>query len=236
MDRAMRMMLAGGVTLLLSGVAFMAYLGYLHNNPPKADGGIVQGATVSGPALSIPAFSLMDQDGVAKDRSILEGRVSVVWFMFTHCKLACPTMSLQMADLQRKLKNTGVQFVAFSLDPAHDTPEVLKEYGAKFEVDWRNWTFLTEPSGQAPKGIGRSIYSHDLKQFVEDAENDPLTLPDKGTMANILHAVNFFIVGPDGNVMDKGWYSSKWPQEMEDLRERAIAAQKHFSEKGLLKK
>lgn len=237
MDRTMRMLFAGGVTLVLSGVAFLFYLGYLQANPPTAAASdVVSKPSLIGPPLEIPAFSLVDQENRARDRSLLEGKVSVVWFMFTNCPLACPAMSLQMADMQKKLRNSGVQFVAFSLDAGHDTPAALKAYGDKFGVDWGNWVYLTEPAGQGAKNTGRSIYSHDLKQFIEDTPDNAIKLVDgSGTMPNIEHAVNFFLVGPDGNVLDRGWFSSKRPEELEQLRERALAAIKYFGGNGQLK-
>ena len=236
MERTMRMVLAGGLTQLLSGIAFLGYLVYLRNNPPTAAAATVAATPpMAGPALTIPPFSLIDQDGKPRDRGVLEGRVSVVWFMFTHCPLACPTMSLQMADLQHKLKESGVQFVAFSIDPEHDTPEALKAYGAKYGVDWANWIYLTEPLETPVSQTGRSIYARDLHQFIEETPDNTLTLADgKGKMANIEHAVNFFVVGPDGVVLDRGWYSSLRADELDQLRERVIAALKYFGDKGEL--
>jgi protein SCO1/2 len=240
MDRAMRMMLAGGLTLLLSGFGFMIYLAYLHNNPRQAVAGTqpVKGTLTDDP-FRIPTFSLVDQDERPRDRSILEGRVSVVWFMFTSCPLACPSMSVQMSDLQKKLKGSGVQFVAFSIDPEHDTPAALKAYGAKYDIDWSNWTYLTEsPAKGAPFAqVGRSIYTNDLKQFFEETPNNPVKVAGTdATMANLEHAVNFFVVGPDGTVLNEGWYSSLRPEELEKMRDRLNAALKYFGDKGELKK
>jgi protein SCO1/2 len=233
----MRMLFAGGLTLLLSGIAFLVYLGYLRANPPIAAAkDVLPNPSLIGPPLEIPTFSLVDQENRPRDRSLLEGKVSIVWFMFTNCPLACPAMSMQMADMQKGLRNSGVQFVAFSLDAEHDTTAALKAYGDKFDVDWSNWVFLTDPTGQAAKNTGRTIYSRDLKQFVEDTPGNTITLVDgSGTMPNIEHAVNFFLVGPDGNVLDRGWFSSKRPEELEQLRERALAAIKYFGDKGQLK-
>lgn len=238
MDRTMRMVFAGGVTLLLGGLAFLVYLGYLHNNPTaaRANGGSPGPAAITGPPLRIPPFSLVDQDNQPRDRGILEGRVSVVWFMFTHCPLACPAMSVQMAELQKGLRNSGVQFVAFSLDPVHDTPSALKTYGEKYGIDWSNWTFLTEPAGSPTKRTGWSIYADDLMQYVEETPTNTLTLAEGGTMANIEHAVNFFVVGPDGEVLDRGWYSSLHPEELVALRERVIASMKFYGDQGRLKR
>jgi cytochrome oxidase Cu insertion factor (SCO1/SenC/PrrC family) len=226
MDRAMRMMLAAGITLLASGIAFMVYVGYLRNHPPT----VAPAHKVSGGPLTIPAFSLVDQEGAARDRSILEGRVSVVWFMFTRCPIYCPAMSVQMADLQKRLKGSGVRFVAVSLDPANDTPQVLREYGGRYGVDWSSWTYLTEPAGKPVKRAGWNIYTDDLHQF---AEEKPETHPGQGT--EIDHAMNFFLVGPDGNVLEEGWFNSKVPSDMETLRDRALGAVAFYNDKGLLK-
>ncbi len=236
MDRAMRMVFAGGVTLLVCGLAFLVYLGYLHNNPSAVMAGGAPGkAAITGPALRIPAFTLVDQDNKPRDRGLLEGRISVVWFMFTHCPLACPAMSVQMAEMQKGLRNSGVQFVAFSLDPAHDTPAALRAYGDKYGIDWSNWTFLTEPAGSPIKRTGWLIYADDLKQYVEETPANTLTLAEGGTMPSIEHAVNFFVVGPDGEVLDHGWYSSLHPEELVALRERVLASLKFYGDKGRLK-
>lgn len=241
MDRAMRMMLAAGITLLVSGFAFMGYLGYLRSHPPTAGAADTRnGGKVSSDdeRLSIPAFSLVDQDGNKQDRSILEGHVTVVWFMFTHCPLACPTMSMQAAEVQKQLRGSGVRFVAFSIDPANDTPAALKTYGDRFEIDWKTWTFLTEPDQRSGKRTGWDIFTNNLHQY---AEVKPATPPEDSkpnqppAPSEILHAVNFFLVGPDGNVLDQGWFNSNRPEDLKDLRERAIGAAKYYSEKSLLK-
>lgn len=234
----MRMTLAAGITLMVCGVAFMAYLGYLRSHPPAAmgagrmDGG--DGQTISGPPLKIPAFSLVDQEGRPRDRSMLEGRVSVVWFMFTHCPLACPAMSIQMAELQKRLKASGVQFVAFTLDPVRDTPGVLKEYGDRYSIDWGNWTFLTEPNvgGHGAKRTGWDIFTRDLNQYAEERKVDPPAgaEPGRPPETTIDHGVNFFLVGPDGTVIK--WFNSNRPEDMASLRERALATAKFYEDKG----
>lgn len=237
MDRAMRMVMAAGLTLLLSSLSFMGYLLYLRNNPPTAAAAQGGGITMTGDPLSIPEFSLVDQDGAARDKTMLLGRVTIVWFMFTRCPIACPAMSVQMEDLQRDLKGSGVRFAAFSLEPLHDTPAVLKKYGdERYNIDWSNWTFLTEPAGSTRRQ-GWDIFKRDLGQHVEETPEIPSDKPNvPPTPSSIDHGVNFFVVGPDGKVLDQGWYSSKYPDEMKKLRERALAAMKYYGDKGDLKK
>lgn len=230
MDRAMRLVLAAGVTLMVCGLSFIAYLGYVRSHPPVAKAAGEQ--AMVGPDLVLPEFSLVDQEGTARDRRMLEGRVSVAWFMFTQCPLACPAMSIQMADLQKQLKGSGVRFAAFSLDPARDTPAALKEYGGRYGVDWSGWTFLTEPeAGRAKvKRTGWDIFTKELHQFAEERETrDGLGNPSM----TIEHGLNFFLVGPDGKVL--GWFNSSRPDEMASLRERALGAARYYDEKGALK-
>ena len=62
----------------------------------------------------------------------LADRVWVASFIFTRCPLSCPRITSVMKSLQDKLAGTGVQLVSLSVDPEHDTPEVLSAYAAKF--------------------------------------------------------------------------------------------------------
>lgn len=238
MDRAMRLVFAAGLTLLLCGLAFAGYLVYLRKHPPVITQG-TPGEQFVPPEWTIPAFKLVDQENRTTDRGAIEGHVSIVWFMYTHCPMICPMMNSQAAELQRKLKGTGVRFTAFSLDPSHDRPADLKAFGDKFDVDWSTFTLLTEPAsadGTIPKTMqGREIYSRSLQRNVEDNPASKITLPGGagGTMDEIVHGTEFFLVGPDGRVL--GYFNSNKPDQMESLRERAIGAARALAEKGLVK-
>jgi len=75
----------------------------------------------------------------------LRGRPRVVSMIFTRCPSACPTLVKEMQALERKLpeavrERTG--FVLISIDPDHDTPEVLRAYGQKMGLDKDRWTLL----------------------------------------------------------------------------------------------
>ena len=50
-----------------------------------------------------------------------------------------------MQGLQGRLAGSGVQLVSFSVDPEHDTPEVLKAYADRFGASTDRWWFLTGP-------------------------------------------------------------------------------------------
>jgi protein SCO1/2 len=76
---------------------------------------------------------------------LLDGRVVAVNFIYTSCPDACPMETARMRDVQRILGDRlgeDVFFYSISIDPAHDTPEVLAAYVAKWGIG-PGWTFLT---------------------------------------------------------------------------------------------
>jgi protein SCO1/2 len=92
----------------------------------------------------IPPFQLTAQTGENFDSRELDGHIWVADFMFTNCPGPCPMMSHQMSVIQQSTANTpGVKLISFTVDPAHDTPQVLAEYARHFKADPARWTFLT---------------------------------------------------------------------------------------------
>jgi protein SCO1/2 len=90
----------------------------------------------------LPAFALVDHQGRAVGREELAGTPWIADLVFTRCALACPRMTAAMARLDRRLPREGVRLVSVSIDPAHDTPEVLAAYAARHGASAR-WRFLT---------------------------------------------------------------------------------------------
>ena len=97
--------------------------------------------------FEIPAFSLSDQDGEEITDALLKGDFYLANFFFTRCTDVCPPHMAELARLQRRMEREGwkVRLVSFTVDPAHDTPEVLKAYGEDLGADWSGWSFLTGP-------------------------------------------------------------------------------------------
>jgi len=95
-----------------------------------------------------PPFQLTDQNGMTFSNQDLAGRAALVDFMYTHCTDACPLLSANFAEAQRKLADehllgSKAVLVSVSVDPMHDTPPVLAEYGQQFKADPANWKMLT---------------------------------------------------------------------------------------------
>lgn len=167
--------------------------------------------------LSMPEFSMVDQDGRAFTRADLLGRVTIVDFIFTHCPFACPRLTGHMLTMTRELRGTGVRFASITVDPAHDTPEVLRAYATQRGCDLTRWSFLHGPAEQV-----HHIARERLKFELAEDTGTPITLPDGTTMNNIVHPTHFVLLGPQAQVL--GVFRSSDEQAVFGLIARARAA------------
>lgn len=93
-----------------------------------------------------PAFMLTTQDGNLLSLDQLRGKVVVVTFIFASCADSCPLLTAKMATLQSRLgADFGPRafFVSITVDPEHDTPEVLRHYAVGHGARPGGWAFLT---------------------------------------------------------------------------------------------
>ncbi len=76
------------------------------------------------------AFSLTDQDGKPVTDADFRGRVMLVFFGFTHCPDICPVTVASLASALEMLgeQASAVAPIFITVDPARDTPEVIKTY------------------------------------------------------------------------------------------------------------
>jgi len=92
----------------------------------------------------VPAFEFINQDGDTITNEDYLGKVYIVEFFFTTCPSICPVMSRNLVTLQEEFKSSSDFGIAsFTIDPEHDTPEVLKEYAKNYGVTNPDWHFLT---------------------------------------------------------------------------------------------
>jgi protein SCO1 len=84
--------------------------------------------------LPAEAFSLVDHDGRAVTLESYRGTPVLLFFGFTRCPDVCPlTLSRLSAAVEaagRSARDTRILLV--TVDPEHDTPEVLRAYAARF--------------------------------------------------------------------------------------------------------
>lgn len=92
----------------------------------------------------IPGFSLLNQKGRRVNEGVFKGNVSVVSFFFSSCQTICPAMNNELLRVQGNFDTEPeVQLLSFSIDPAYDTPGVLREYAERLGANEKQWSFLT---------------------------------------------------------------------------------------------
>ena len=151
-------------------------------------------------AVSVPDFSLTNQQGEPLGLADMTGKIWIADFIFTSCPTICPAMTQEMARLQSEFVADPVYFVSFSVDPERDTTEVLTRYAKAYGADDRRWHFLT--------GDKAHIY-----QLAEQG----FSLAAGHNGSEILHSPRFVLVKADGNIHD--YYDSRSPPAMLRLRQ-----------------
>lgn len=92
----------------------------------------------------VPEFKLTNQDNKAISNNDYLGKVFVVEFFFSTCPTICPKMNESMLQLQNEFYgNPNFGIASITIDPAKDTPQVLKEHADLLGVKHYNWHFLT---------------------------------------------------------------------------------------------
>src|SRR2546429_1342200 len=96
----------------------------------------------------LPRFELVDARGKPFGSDDLRGHVYVASFFFTRCQSICPALMKDLARLERRYHDDGldsIRLVTISADPEHDTPQVLRTSGDRYGVDPARWILLTGP-------------------------------------------------------------------------------------------
>lgn len=80
-------------------------------------------------------FSLKDVDGKVRTLADFKGKIVVLFFGYAQCPDVCPTTMTEMAQVKQQLGSDGdkLQVLFVTVDPARDTPEVLKAYMGAFD-------------------------------------------------------------------------------------------------------
>jgi len=80
-------------------------------------------------------FALTDHNGQPRSIKDFAGKVVVLFFGYTQCPDVCPTSMTELAEVKKLLGADGekLQGLFVTIDPARDTPEMLKAYMANFD-------------------------------------------------------------------------------------------------------
>lgn len=138
-----------------------------------------------GPA---PGFTLTAQDGMVFSSADLRGKVVAISFLFTRCSDVCPIATVKMVAIQNALGEQfgrDVFFLSVTLDPEHDTHEVLARYARALGVDPSGWAFLTGSSA-AVREVARSYGVFHVRNSSDGVNHNLLTsLVDRQGMLRV---------------------------------------------------
>ena len=151
----------------------------------------------------LPPFSFIDQFGRPFTDKQVEGKIIVADFFFTRCGTICPKMSGQMQQMQLKLDDPAfkdVVFLSHTVDPEHDTPEVLNEHARKLQADTARWKFLT--------GDKEAIYLQGSEGYHVAAREEVMA------PGGFLHSETFVLVDKDRHI--RGMYDGTTMKGMTD--------------------
>jgi protein SCO1/2 len=83
-------------------------------------------------------FSLKDADGKVRTMADFKGKAVVLFFGYAQCPDVCPTTMTEMAQVKQQLGKDGdkLQVLFVTVDPARDTPEVMKAYMGAFDPNF----------------------------------------------------------------------------------------------------
>jgi protein SCO1/2 len=76
---------------------------------------------------------------------VMKGKILLINFFYTDCDNICPLMTENLARVQELLGarvGQDIRMVSISLQPEHDTPEILAAYAKNYGVG-PGWLFLT---------------------------------------------------------------------------------------------
>ncbi|WP_341357026.1 SCO family protein [Rossellomorea sp. y25] len=152
----------------------------------------------------------VDQNGETTSLADLnKGKIVIADFIFTNCDTVCLPMTANMSKLQKKIADAGldddVQLVSISVDPEHDTPEVLKQYSGRYEMDDENWSFLTG-------------YSRDeIESFANVSFKTPAAQVEGSNQ--FVHGTSFYLVSEDGVLLKQyeGVSNPPYEEMIEDI-------------------
>ena len=130
------------------------------------------------------SFTLTDQDGHTTTAKDFLGKVTLLYFGYTSCPDICPTtmamLSQTLHDLGPLAKQVRILFV--TVDPARDTPAVLKKYVKSFGTEFIGLRAADDPTLRALTKRYRVTYSRgkpDAHGFYEVSHSSAVFVFDR---------------------------------------------------------
>lgn len=151
---------------------------------------------------TIADFSLTNQNGEMVSGKTVAGKIYVANFFFATCQSICPEMSGNLGAVQQEFMNDdSLLILSHSVNPFHDTVEVLKNYAATYGAKSGKWHLLT--------GNKKMIYDLAKTSYLVNA------LEDDGTPEGFLHSELLLLIDGKGRI--RGMYDGTDKAAVQEL-------------------
>lgn len=140
---------------------------------------------------TVGPFLFKNQFGENVTEQTIKNKIYVADFFFATCQSICPKMSTQLVNVQKAFaKDDSVLILSHTVNPMHDTVDVLKGYADSYGAIKNKWHFLT--------GSKKEIYDMARYSYLVNA------LEDDGSAEGFLHSELFVLI--DAKKRIRGFY------------------------------
>ena len=163
----------------------------------------VDGKTVTDSVYhTIPDFKFISQYGDTVTATDVKDKIYVADFFFTSCPTICPKMKTQLKRVYERFNaNPDVLLLSHTIDPAHDSVPVLKEFARELGVTGKNWLFVT--------GDRDKIYEIGQNSYMVTAQED------SSAPGGVVHSGAFILVDKDRHI--RGIYDGTTEEGVDKL-------------------
>lgn len=162
---------------------------------------VVDGKTVIDTVYhTIPAFKTVNQYGDSVTNKSLDGNIYVADFFFTTCPSICPVMHRNMLTVYKDVQNIpNVKIISYTIDPKHDSVDVLKQYADKLGIAGNKWWLL--------RGNKEEIYQLASSYLVSSPQDD--------VKEKFIHDGFFILIDKQKRI--RGQYDGTQPDQVKKL-------------------
>ncbi|BDD86231.1 SCO family protein [Desulfofustis limnaeus] len=156
----------------------------------------------------LPVLGQVDRDFLFHDQAnqpvtpaLFAGKVYVTDFFFTSCPSICPIMKRQMVRVYEVFRDDpDVLLLSHSIDPEHDTVEVLRNYADGLGIETDKWHLVT--------GDQEQIFAMAKHYMLAAMKHDEAP-------GGYLHSGSFVLVDNQGRI--RGYYDGTDTKEVDQL-------------------
>lgn len=151
------------------------------------------------PRQPAPQVELTDVNGRPFRLSDHYGQPILIFFGYTHCPDVCPATVYNVTwvfDRLQSVQDLDAQFVMITVDPARDTPEVLRQFLAGFDSTFIGLTGDQDQLAEVYEDFGIAARRDDGGQLLGDDEHEH---PESAGYT-VTHTSRLFVIDKRGNL------------------------------------